>query len=246
MRAVDALLDRYDPRAVIPPTLLLTASAAVAAKRVFGLVFQKEFWSLVWGELNDPADFAVQSILLCFYENRRSVDPALWFIRRVYLVSGAVIVIVALLWPAVTTRLGGGFDTGDPFAYAVTLVLGGVFTLIPGQVYAVRARTRAVRRYPTGLRIGMWLLEFALFVVAVVVLAKAEATAAVTGIASGVVAVAVAEFAAASCSARPGSIAMPRSRASSAKLLARSTSLPSSAALISRSATVLVKARSSR
>jgi hypothetical protein len=148
-----------------------------------------------WGEVTDPADFVVQSLLLVYYSREESevwgdLTPAIWVMRRVYVLIGVIGVAGSLAVPIVVSP-------GNPAAFGITLLGLGFLTLIPGEVAAIRKRLhiKEGQEYPAPLRTAMWVLEFLALLVAIFLLARAHPDATHQGILWGVFAVSLSELA---------------------------------------------------
>jgi hypothetical protein len=148
-----------------------------------------------WLEVTDPADFVVQSLLLLYYlredgEVWGPLTPAIWVMRRVYMLIGLVGVAASLAVPIL-------LSPGDPVAFSVTLLALGFLTLIPGQVATIRKRLHIKQgeEYPMPLRRAMWLCESLALLAAAAVLLCAHPDATHQGILWGVFAVSLSELA---------------------------------------------------
>lgn len=148
-----------------------------------------------WGEVTDPADFVVQSLLRLYYSREESeawgyLTPAFWVMRRVYVLIGVIGVAASLAVPIF-------LSPGNPAAFSITLLALGSLTLIPGQVAAIRKRLHINegKEYPEPLRRAMWVLELLALFVAIVLLARAHPDATHQGILWGVFAVSLSELA---------------------------------------------------
>jgi hypothetical protein len=121
----------------------------------------------VWKELTDPATFIVTSILIALYPPRgrvrgRAIAVAAAAVRLVCVVAmGAVLVAPALVGLVLPRDA-----TGDGYVYAVTLLVAGLFTMVPGRISELRG-DEAVRGqgYPRKGRRRMWWVEFVLILV---------------------------------------------------------------------------------
>jgi hypothetical protein len=122
----------------------------------------------------------------------RVLYRAKWVVDRFYVFLGLLSVAAAL---ALTVVLS---DQADPLVFALTVLLGGVVTLFPGQVALIRKRTDInVNRtgYPKRLRQGLWILELLLSLGAIVLLITHGHTEPWAAIAWGVLVVSFSEFA---------------------------------------------------
>jgi hypothetical protein len=118
-----------------------------------------------WRELTDPVSFVVSSLLLLVLGPRADAQKA----NRMGIRAGATIgVFFWLLAPALAGIVFPQISTGDPFAYAATLLVAGAFTFIPGRVAELRAQRRIPGTgYPKRLRKRMWWIETLLIYVTV-------------------------------------------------------------------------------
>jgi hypothetical protein len=171
---------------------LRLVAGAVVRPRIFP---RGDIPATTWGEVTDPADFVVQSLLLLYYSREESevwgdLTPAIWVMRRVYVLIGVIGVAGSLVVPIIVSP-------GNPVAFGITLLGFGFLTLIPGQVAATRKRLhiKEGREYPEPLRKAMWVLELLALVVAIVLLARSNPDATHQGILWGLFTVSLSELA---------------------------------------------------
>jgi hypothetical protein len=163
-----------------------------------------------WQELTDPMSFVVGSIIRTFYSPEAGADLRILtpdesnarIVRRAFRATGAVTVGIAVAFPVIIGTRVPKLDTGDPFAYALTLLVGGALTLVPGRIADIRVRAgveTADDAYPQTLRRIMWAIELALSIAALVaivgVLGGAGQNEAWRAVAWGVLAVSLSEMA---------------------------------------------------
>jgi hypothetical protein len=109
----------------------------------------------VWKELTDPATFIVTSILIGFCPPKGKPIAVAAAAVRLVCVMAMVAVLVA---PALVGLVLPRDATGDGYAYAITLLVAGLFTMTPGRISDLRG-DEAVRGqgYPKkGRRCGWW------------------------------------------------------------------------------------------
>jgi hypothetical protein len=119
-----------------------------------------------WQNLADPATFIVSSILTLFFAPPTTAprDDAYFAVLGARL-GGVLVMIVVLVAPPLVGLLFPDVHTGNEYAYAVTLLVAGAVTMIPGRVAELRdlERIRGVG-YPKRLRRTMWAIECTLIV----------------------------------------------------------------------------------
>ncbi len=131
-----------------------------------------------WPELVDPVGFVVGSILVLFYGSRSasggsslSRDPVLVGQRIGWRFGATAVVLLVVIMPVLVGLLFPEVATGDPFAYALTLLAAGAITFVPGRVADLRDKGRVRGSgYPKTLRKAMWYLESVIAIIAVVVI----------------------------------------------------------------------------
>jgi len=136
-----------------------------------------------WQELTDPMSFVVGSIIRTVYSPEAGGDVRILtpdestarIVRRAFRATGAVTVGIAVAFPVIIGAIKPKLDTGDPFAYALTLLIGGALTLVPGRIADIRVRggvKTADCAYPQAVRRVMWAIEVALSIAALVAIAR--------------------------------------------------------------------------
>ncbi|HTT93358.1 MAG TPA: hypothetical protein VMF55_01695 [Solirubrobacterales bacterium] len=121
----------------------------------------------VWKELTDPATFIVSSILIAFYPppgkaGGKAIVVAAAAFRLVCAGAMAAVLVAPVLVGLVLPRDA----TGDGYAYAVTLLVAGLFTMAPGRISELRRdETVKGQGYPEQGRRWMWGVEILLIVV---------------------------------------------------------------------------------
>ncbi len=128
-----------------------------------------------WAAVTDPVNFVVGSVLLLFLHQKPSLEPASE--GDAGLLEGTLLgmLLSTILTPALIIALpvlvGVWFPhlgTGDAFWFALTLLIGGAITLVPGRVAELRIRGWVRGSgYPKKLRRTMWRVEFLMLVGAI-------------------------------------------------------------------------------
>jgi hypothetical protein len=141
-----------------------------------------------WDELTDPANFLVGSALTLCYGTRskpigrgsQTIAGSFWDgfrrgtrigARVSAMLNVAIVMVAATLLPILVGTFFPRVGTGDPTVYALTLLVAGAFTLIPGRVSELREKGRLRGHgYPRRLRKVMWNLESFIVITTIVML----------------------------------------------------------------------------
>lgn len=168
--------------------LLALGRVAREQSVVVGVPFRK-IPERAWQDLADPATFIVSSILTLFFAPPTTAprDDA-YFAAFGARLGGVLVMIAVLLAPPLVGLVFPDVHTGNEYAYAVTLLVAGAATMIPGRVAELRdlKRIRGEIGYPKRLRRIMWAIECVLIVVGLSVALSWSAENADTAIAPAV------------------------------------------------------------
>jgi hypothetical protein len=128
-----------------------------------------------WAELTDPVSFVVGSMLMLFYGSKSVAagasshpDPAVMGQRFGQRFGATAVVVLVVTMPVLIGLLFPNVATGDPFVYALTLLVAGAVTFVPGRIAELREKGRLRGGgYPKTLRQIMWYLESVIAIVAI-------------------------------------------------------------------------------
>jgi hypothetical protein len=132
-----------------------------------------------WAAVTDPVSFVVGSILLLFLRRKLSIKPAFevegWRLEGEVMglllstiLTPTLILALPVALPVLVGVLFPHLGTGDPFWFALTLLVAGAVTLVPGRLAELRAKGWARGSgYPKKLRKTMWGIEFCIVIVVI-------------------------------------------------------------------------------
>jgi hypothetical protein len=125
-----------------------------------------------WAAVTDPVNFVVGSVLLLFLRRKLSIDQACeeegWVLEGNVMGLLLSTILTPTLFLALPVVLPFLLGIGDPFWFALTLLVGGAVTLVPGRLAELRAKEWARGSgYPKKLRKTMWRVEFCIVVVVI-------------------------------------------------------------------------------
>jgi hypothetical protein len=124
-----------------------------------------------WAELTDPVGFVIGTVLIFVYGKRRpGVETANSVLGRV---GTTLWVAAAVVIPLVVGKIWPHIGTGDDFWYAMTLLIAGALTFIPGRVGELRDKTPPRVKghgYPKMLRLVMLVIEYLIAAAAIIMI----------------------------------------------------------------------------
>jgi hypothetical protein len=137
-----------------------------------------EISDAAWRELSDPLNFVVGAVLLTFAALKHGglgrTDGLARAALSAFRLFGTLGVAAIVALPVLIGEARPKLDTGNPTIYALTLLVGGAITLVPGRIRELRRPPDPELDgldYPKRLRALMWIVELVLVVGGIVLIA---------------------------------------------------------------------------